>query len=165
VAIDKFSRRRNGMHRMIYVLLVLALFSVSSAFAEEGLVSVKSSLGAQETADRLGMLIVERGMTLFNRIDHAAGAKKVGMELRFTEVLIFGNPKGGTPLMKCRQSVGIDLPLKILVWEDEAGIVWVGYTDPWYLKQRHGISGCDHVLEKMNGALEKFASDAAHPGS
>lgn len=153
------------MRRTIHVLLVLALFHVPSAYAGEGLVSVKSSLGAQETADRLGRLIVERGMTLFNRIDHAAGAKKVGMELRFTEVFLFGNPKGGTPLMKCQQSVGIDLPLKILVWEDEAGTVWVGYTDPWNLKKRHGITGCDHVLDKMKGALEKFASDAAHPGS
>jgi uncharacterized protein (DUF302 family) len=153
------------MRRVLFVPLVLALFLVSSAYAGDGLVSVKSSLGAQETADRLGRLIVERGMTLFNRIDHAAGAKKVGMELGFTEVLIFGNPKGGTPLMKCQQSVGIDLPLKILVWEDGAGIVWVGYTDPWEMKRRHGITGCDHVLKKMEGALEKFASDAAHPGS
>jgi uncharacterized protein (DUF302 family) len=153
------------MRKVLVVLLMLAPFLDPSAYAGEGLVSVKSSLGAQETADRLGRLIVERGMTLFNRVDHAAGARKVGMELRFTEVLIFGNPKGGTPLMKCRQSAGIDLPLKILVWEDEAGTVWVGYADPWSLKERHGIAGCDHVLEKMKKALEKFASDAAHPGS
>jgi uncharacterized protein (DUF302 family) len=163
--LDKSSKGRMRMRRMIHVLLVLALFLVPSAYAGEGLVSVKSSLGAQETADRLGRLIVERGMTLFNRINHAAGARKVGMELRFTEVLIFGNPKGGTPLMKCQQTVGIDLPLKILVWEDGAGIVWIGYTDPWEMKKRHGITGCDHVLKKMEGALEKFTSDAAHPGS
>jgi uncharacterized protein (DUF302 family) len=152
------------MRRVLFVLLVLALFLVPSAYAGGGLVSVKSSHGAKETADRLGRIILERGMTLFNRIDHAAGAKKVGMELRSTEVLIFGNPKGGTPLMKCQQSVGIDLPLKILVYEDGAGTVWVGYADPWDLKTRHGITGCDHVLKKMKGALEKFAFDAAQPG-
>lgn len=151
------------MRRVLFVPLVLALFLVSSAYAGDGLVSVKSSLGAQETADRLGRLIVERGMTLFNRIDHAAGAKKVGMELGFTEVLIFGNPKGGTPLMMCEQRVGIDLPLKMLVWEDEAGEVWVGYHDPKSLKDRHGITGCDKVLQKMKGALEKLAYDATRP--
>ena len=87
------------------------------------------------------------------------------MDLRPTEVLIFGNPKGGTPLMKCAQTAGIDLPLKMLVWEDEAGTVRVGYTDPEEMKDRYGIKGCDKVLQKMKGALKKLASDASRPGS
>ena len=77
-------------------------------------------------------------MTIFARIDHAAGAAKVGKKQRSTEVLIFGNPQGGTPFMECNQTVGIDLPLKALVWEDASGQVWLGYNDPAFLVQRHG---------------------------
>lgn len=151
------------MRNIPVIVLFLVLFAVPSAFAGDSLVSVRSSYDAEETADRLGRLMMERGMTLFNRIDHARGAKTVGMELRPTEVLIFGNPKAGTPLMKCKQTAGIDLPLKMLVWEDEAGEVWVGYHDPKSLKDRHGITGCDKVLQKMKGALEKLAYDATRP--
>ena len=153
------------MRRTYACLLVISLLMVPSAFAAEGMVSVKSSYTAKESADRVERLLKERGMTLFNRIDHAEGARTVGMELRPTEVLIFGNPKGGTPLMVCEQSVGIDLPLKMLVWEDEGKTTWVAYTDPGYLKDRHGIAGCGEVLRKMKGFLEELASDAAHPDS
>lgn len=158
-------RGGDPMRRYFLFLSMLVLTFVPSSFAGESLVSVESSLGAKETADRVERLAKEMGMTLFNRIDHAAGARTIGEELRPTEVLIFGNPKGGTPLMKCRQSVGIDLPLKILVWQDEAGEVRVGYTDPESLKSRHAITGCDEVLKKMSGALKKLASDSARPGS
>ena len=87
------------------------------------------------------------------------------MTLRPTEVLIFGNPKGGTPLMLCEQRAGIDLPLKMLVWEDGNGVVRIGYSDPEVLKDRYGITGCDEVLGKMKGFLGKLASDAAHRDS
>ncbi len=153
------------MRRMPIYLLLFALFAVPAASAGEGLVTVKSSFAAKETADRVDRLAKERGMKLFNRIDHAEGARTVGMPLRPTEVLIFGNPKGGTPLMMCEQSVGIDLPLKMLVWEDENGAVWVGYSDPEVLKDRHGVTGCDEVLGKMKGFLGKLAADAAHRDS
>jgi len=153
------------MRKMAISLLLLALFAVPAASAGEGLVTVKSSYGAKETADRVERLTKERGMTLFNRIDHAEGARTVGMPLRPTEVLIFGNPKGGTPLMMCEQSVGIDLPLKMLVWEDGNGAVWIGYSDPEGLKDRHGITGCDKVLGKMKGFLGTLAADAAHRDS
>jgi len=153
------------MRKIPIYLLLLALFAVPAASAGEGLVTVKSSFGAKETADRVERLTKERGMKLFNRIDHAKGARTVGMPLRPTEVLIFGNPKGGTPLMMCEQTVGIDLPLKMLVWEDGNGAVWVGYSDPEVLKDRHGITGCDEVLGKMKGFLGKLASDAAHRDS
>lgn len=152
------------MRNIPFAMLLLVLCAVPPASAGEGLVIVKSSYGAKETADRVERLVKERGMTLFDRIDHAEGARKIGMELRPTEVLIFGNPKGGTPLMQCEQSVGIDLPLKMLVWKDEAGVVRVGYSNPESLKDRYGIKGCDEVLRKMKGALETLASDASRPG-
>lgn len=153
------------MRGLFLSMMLLVLTAVPSASAGEGLVSVNSSYGAKETADRVERIAKEMGMTLFSRIDHAAGARTIGEELRPTEVLIFGNPKGGTPLMKCKQSAGIDLPLKMLVWEDETGTVRVGYADPESLKSRHGIAGCDEVLKKMSGGLKKLASDSARPGS
>jgi len=153
------------MPRMPIFLLLFVLFAVTAASAGVGLVTVKSSYNAKETADRVERLAKERGMTLFNRIDHAEGARTVGMSLRPTEVLIFGNPKGGTPLMMCEQLVGIDLPLKMLVWEDGYGAVWIGYSDPEVLKDRYGIMGCDEVLGKMKGFLGKLASDAARRDS
>ncbi|MDX1815346.1 MAG: DUF302 domain-containing protein [Thermodesulfobacteriota bacterium] len=153
------------MRRMLIFVLLFVLFSVTAASAGEGLVTVKSSYKAKETADRVERLAKERGMTLFNRIDHAEGARTVGMPLRPTEVLIFGNPKGGTPLMTCEQRVGIDLPLKMLVWEDEKSSVWIGYSDPEVLKDRYDIAGCDAVIGKMKGFLGKLASDAARRDS
>ncbi len=153
------------MRRVPVSILMMALLAVTSAFAGDGMVSVESSFGVGETADRLERLVKEKGLTLFNRIDHAKGASSIGMELRPTELLIFGNPQGGTPLMKCRQSVGIDLPLKMLVWEDGGGTTRVSYNEMEYLKERHGITGCDEALRKINGALERLAHDAAHSGS
>ena len=100
-------------------------------------------------------------MNVFARIDHAAGAAKADLELRPTQVLVFGNPKVGTPLMKCSQSIAIDLPQKMLAWEDESGQVWLGYNDPQYLRSRHASEGCDKVFEKVAGALSKFAAAAS----
>ena len=92
--------------------------------------------------DRLESVVKERGLTVFARINHSAGATNIGRSLRPTEVLIFGSPMGGTPFMECAQSVGIDLPLKALVWEDATGQVWLGYNDPIYLAKRHEVPGC-----------------------
>ena len=97
---------------------------------------------------------------MFARIDHAAGAQKVGKTLRPTELLIFGNPQGGTPLMECAQSAGIDLPLKALVWEDAQGQSWLGYNDPAWLAQRHGAASCP-VVENLKKALSGLADAAA----
>ena len=126
------------MRTALLFLLCLAL----PAFAADGLLAVESKRGAKETMDRLESVVKERGLNVFARIDHAAGAAKIGKTLRPTEVLIFGNPQGGTPLMECAQSAGIDLPLKALVWQDEAGRVWIGYNDPAYLAARHGAASC-----------------------
>ena len=100
--------------------------------------------------NRLEKIVSQRGLNVFARIDHAAGAAKVGKFLRPTELLIFGNPQGGTPLMECAQTVGIDLPLKALVWEDASKQVWIGYDDPIYLAQRHGIENCPAVKNLRN---------------
>ena len=112
------------------------------AAAAAGLVAVKSTYTAKETMNRFEDTVKQRGLNVFARIDHAAGAAKIGKTLRATEVLIFGNPQGGTPMMECAQSAGIDLPLKALVWEDVQGQVWLGYNDPAYLAQRHEAPDC-----------------------
>ena len=126
------------MKSALLVLFCLAL----PAFAADGLVAVESARGAKDTMDRLESVVKEKGLNVFARIDHAAGAARIGRKLRATELLIFGNPQGGTPLMECAQSAGIDLPLKALVWQDESGRVWVGYNDPAYLAARHGAASC-----------------------
>ena len=102
-------------------------------------------------------------MTVFNRINHAAGAKRVGKVLRPTELIIFGNPKVGAPLMQCSQTVGLDLPQKALIWEDEAGLVWFTYNAPRYLDRRHGLAKCSPVLKKIENALRNFAVAATMP--
>jgi uncharacterized protein (DUF302 family) len=101
-------------------------------------------------------------MTVFARIDHAAGAAEVGLPLRPTELLIFGNAKGGTPLMQAEQVIGIDLPLKALVWQDEAGVTWLSYNDPTWLARRHGLAGgTETAARAMAAALDGVARAAA----
>ena len=107
--------------------------------AAEGLTTISSDFGPKETMDRLEAELKANGVTVFARIDHAAGAASVGLPLRPTELLIFGNAKGGTPLMQSNQTVGIDLPLKALVWEDASGATWLSYNDPSWLAKRHGL--------------------------
>lgn len=141
-------------------LVALVLFAtLGAANAADGLVSVKSPHNAKVTMDKLEQVVKQRGLTVFARIDHAAGAQKVGKILRPTEVLIFGNAQGGTPFMECAQTVGIDLPLKALVWEDAAAQVWVGYNDPAFLAQRHGVAQCPAV-ENLSKALGGLVSTA-----
>ena len=132
---------------------------VSAASAADGLVAIKSPHGAKATMDRLEAAVTQRGLNVIARIDHAAGARKVGQSLRPTEVLIFGHPQGGTPFMECAQSVGIDLPLKALVWEDASAQVWLGYNDPAFLAQRHGVAQCP-VVENLRKALHGLAEAA-----
>jgi uncharacterized protein (DUF302 family) len=111
--------------------------------------------------DRLETAVKAKGMTVFARIDHAAGAASVGLPLRPTEVLIFGNAKGGTPLMQSVQSIGIDLPLKALVWQDASGQTWFSYNDPAFLAQRHGLGGeTGVVVGALTAALDALAKAA-----
>lgn len=105
-----------------------------------------------------------RGMTVFAHIDHAAGAAAVGLPLRPTELLIFGNAKTGTPLMQSTQMLGIDLPLKALVWQDASGTAWLSYNDPAFLARRHGLDGVDNtIINAMAAALEAIASKVTTP--
>ena len=133
------------MRRVLTLVFLSFLACVSLAQAADGLIAQKSGYSAKETMDRFEDAAKKRGLAVFVRIDHAAGAAKIGKTLRATEVLVFGNPQGGTPMMECAQSAGIDLPLKALVWEDAQGQVWLGYNDPAYLAQRHGAAQCPAV--------------------
>ena len=149
--------------RQIFYALITIFFIVSTAAAGNGLISVKSSHDVKATADRLENILNQKGMNVFIRIDHAAGARKVGKTLRPTELVVFGNPKVGTPLMQCSQSVAIDLPQKALIWQDDKGQVWLSYNDPNYLAQRHGLTGCAQVIKKVEKALSNFAKAATMP--
>jgi uncharacterized protein (DUF302 family) len=128
--------------------------------ADNGLVTVKSAHGVKDTIDRLAADVTAKGMKVFARIDHAQGANEVGLALRPTELLIFGNAKGGTPLMQSRQTIGIDLPLKALAFEDADGTVWLCYNDPTWIAARHGVAGGEATLA-MTAALAAAANHAA----
>ena len=146
------------------VALLLALASISDfALAADGMTTVRSPYSEPETMDRFEATARSAGMTIFARIDHAAGAQRVGQSLRPTEVLIFGNPKGGTPFLECSQTVGIDLPMKLLVWTDESSQVWIGYNDPAWIGRRHGVESCT-AISKLSQALAKMVEGAIAPG-
>lgn len=125
----------------------------------QGLTALKSPYSAKETMDRFEAVVKEKNQLVFARVDHSAGGAKVNLALRPTELLVFGNPLGGTPLMQCAQTAGIDLPMKALVWQDEAGQVWLGYNDAAYLGQRHGVPQCP-ALANIGKALAAFAAQA-----
>ena len=128
----------------------------------EGLTTVPSNFGPKETMDRLETEIRTKGLEVFARIDHAAGAAEVGLTLRPTELIIFGNARGGTPLMQSAQTIGIDLPLKALVWQDAAGKTWISYIEPSWIAQRHGLRNTEQVVSKMGAALSAIARKAAN---
>jgi uncharacterized protein (DUF302 family) len=127
-----------------------------------GLTTLPSAHDAKETIDRLVSEVKAKGMTVFARIDHAAGAKEAGMALPPTELLIFGNAKGGTPLMQAVQTIGIDLPLKALAWEDATGKTWLSYNEPEWIVQRHGDPpAVAEVAGRLGAALAALAKAAA----
>jgi len=145
--------------RTFATLFILCVTLPVAAF--DGIITIESSFTVKETANRFEQILNEKGMTLFNRIKHSDSAKNIGIELRETELIIFGNPKAGSPLMKCQQSVAIDLPQKALIWEDAKAKVWISYNNPEYLKRRHEISGCEKALAKVAKALGGIAKAAA----
>ena len=126
-----------------------------------GLTTIPSSLGPKETVDRLEAEIRARGLTIFARIDHAAGAAEVGLKLRPTQLIVFGNARGGTPLMQSVQTIGIDLPLKALIWQDAAGKTWISYNEPRWIVQRHGIVNAEPIVTKMADQLRAITNAAA----
>jgi uncharacterized protein (DUF302 family) len=126
--------------------------------AIDGLTTIKSSFGPKDTMDRLEAQAKARGLNVFARIDHAAGASAAGLTLRPTEVLIFGNATGGTPLMQAAQAIGLDLPMKALVWQDEAGDSWLSYNDPVWLARRYHLPGeTEAVAGKLSAVLAAIA--------
>jgi len=129
--------------------------------AVDGMTTIASSLGPKETTDRLEAEIKAKGLTVFARIDHAAGAAQVGLPLRPTELLIFGNARGGTPLMQASQTAGIDLPLKCLVWQDEAGKTWLSYNEPGWIAHRHGLGATADAAVKAMTAMLGAVTEAA----
>ncbi len=147
------------MRSLLLFSLSLLIFT-TAAHAEKLLVVKQSPHSVSKTLDRLTAVMQKKGITIFARVNHAAGAKKAGMDMKPTELLIFGNPKLGTPLMLAKREIGVDLPLKALAWQDDGGKVWLGYTTPAALKARHGVSGRDEIFKKMTGALDKLTSVA-----
>jgi len=130
----------------------------------EGLTTVQSHHGPRETMDRIEAKVRAQGMTVFARVDHAGGAAEVGLALRPTELLLFGNARAGTPLMQAVQTMGIDLPLKMLVWQDEASKTWVSWNDPHWLARRHGADPrTDATIAAMTAALAALAGAASAP--
>jgi len=129
--------------------------------AAEGMITIESRYGPEETMNRFEAEVRARGMTVFAHVDHAAGAAAVGLSLRPTELLIFGNARGGTPLMQSVQTIGIDLPLKALVWQDAAGDTWLSYNDPSWLAQRHRLGPeAAAAVNALTGALASLAKAA-----
>ncbi|TKF48482.1 DUF302 domain-containing protein [Vibrio lentus] len=143
--------------KRIISLGIIALSASFSVAASDGLVKYESNYSVKETADRFEDIAKSKGLTLFARVDHQKNAASVNLELRPTEVIIFGNPKVGTPLMQCAQDVAIDLPQKVMVSEDDNKKVWLTYNNPTYLMERHQIQGCDEVIKKISGVLSKLS--------
>jgi len=132
--------------------------------AADGLITIRSSFGPEDTMNRYEAAVRARGMTVFAHIDHAAGATAVGLSLRPTDLIVFGNARGGTPLMQLAQTTGIDLPLKALVWQDETGVTWLSYNDPAWIAVRHELgTGASAAVQAMRGALEAIAKAATAP--
>jgi uncharacterized protein (DUF302 family) len=132
--------------------------------AADGLITLHSSNGPEDTMNRFEAEARARGLTVFAHVDHAAGAATAGLLLLPTDLLIFGNARGGTPLMQMSQTIGIDLPLKVLVWQDAAGETWLSYNDPRWLATRHGLgSAADATVAAMTLLLQALAAAAAAP--
>jgi len=142
--------------------LVITILLSTQAYADNsnGMIIIKSNHSVTATIDKLENALKTKGMTIFKRVNHTAGAEKAGLKLRPTELLIFGNPKVGTPLMLCSQTTALDLPQKALAYEDENGLVWLAYNDPAYIAKRHNINNCEKPVQKVTNALARFAGVA-----
>lgn len=149
-------------------LILFLFFLVTLVNAEtvqpDGLLVKSSQYSVSETLDRLENIIKKKGITVFARINHAQGAKNAGLALEPTELLIFGNPKLGSPLMQSQRTVAIDLPLKAIAWQDKEGKVWLGYNAPEYIAKRHGIKDQQAIVKKMTGVLNKLTDFATKAG-
>ena len=150
--------------KLIFSLITVTCVWGVQAMAADGLITLRSSYEPKDTMNRLESEVKGKGLTVFARIDHAAGAAQVGLSLPPTELLIFGNAKGGTPLMQSVQTIGIDLPLKALVWRDASGTTWLSYNDPNWLAKRHGLGHeADAPVKAMSAVLDAMAKAATSP--
>jgi uncharacterized protein (DUF302 family) len=148
--------------KVFFAFIVVMSLTGAGAMAADGLTKIKSSYSPKETMDRLEAAVKSKGLTVFAHIDHAAGAAQVGLPLRPTDLLIFGNAKGGTPLMQENQEIGIDLPLKILVWQDQAGTTWLSYNDSSWIAKRHGLGhDSEAVVNTLASVVSALAATAA----
>jgi uncharacterized protein (DUF302 family) len=145
--------------RRLVTLITAATLAGCASIADtgNGMVALKSPYSAADTVSRLEAQVRQRNLAVVARVDHAAGAQRVNQTLRPTEVIIFGNPQAGTPLMLCAQGMGIDLPMKALVWVDAQAQTWLGYNDPLWLVRRHGGGDCP-AAENVRKALNAIAS-------
>lgn len=153
------------LRAVAWLTLALLLWMAFAFFAQAradtaGWVQARSHHDVATTLQRLKQGVDAANLQVFAHIDHSAAAAKVGLQLRPTELLIFGNPKTGTLLMQCRQTTGIDLPLKMLVWQDATGQTWVGYTDPQAIAQRHDAADCP-IVPKMRALMHKLMEQSA----
>jgi len=150
------------MNKKCFLFVLIFLFTLPNAYAEEnGLISIKSKFSVTHTADRFIGVIKKKGLTLFKHVKHSESAKKVGLEMQPTELVIFGNPKLGSPLMKCAPTFAIDLPQKMLIWQDKNQQTWLTYNNPVYIADRHSLAAdCRGNLHKIAGALAKFTKIA-----
>ena len=152
--------RGRSLLAILLALICLPLLG-AIATAAEGLITIQSHYGQQQTMQRLEAAVKAKGFTVFAHIDHSAQAAQVDLSLPPTDLLIFGNPKGGTPLMRANQTIGIDLPLKALVWQDEKGATWLSYNDPEWIVQRHGgAPGAEDAVRAIAAALKALAASA-----
>jgi len=148
---------------MFLTVLCLALTWLPATAQDNGLIVKDSSFSVDETLDRLEALFEARGIGVAARVDHAAAAERADMKLRPSQVLIFGNPRLGTPLMQSNPTIGIDLPLKVLAWEGADGKVRLAYNDPDFLRDRHAITDRDKGFETMTNVLDSLTTAAASP--
>lgn len=148
--------------KSLLITVLSGAMLIQSAFADEsdGYIKKQSAHSVSVTLDRLEGILNEKGLTVFARIDHAEGAMKAGMEIPAEQLLLFGNPKMGTPLMMTNPVAGIDLPMKALAYEDADGAVWLVYADPASISERHSLSEKAEIITKMTGALDNFTNAA-----
>jgi len=141
------------------LLTIFAAIMCAPALANpQGLVTKASKHSVAEAVDKLDTVLSGAGMTIFARIDHAAAAEKAGLKMPPAVVIVFGNPKGGTPMMRGAPTIAIDLPMKILVWEDASGKAWVSYNTGRYVADRHELKGMDKQIQGLDGALAKLTA-------
>ena len=146
--------------KIILVLGLIVPLTFSAYAGDDHLVIKPSARSVTDTLDGLTAALTRAGVRVMARIDHAAGARKAGLKLPPTQLLIFGNPKLGTPLMQAKRTMGLELPMKVLAWEDDKGKVWIAYTKPSVLKARNGVMGRDALFAKMTKALDKLTNAA-----